>query len=249
MNVHLRTWLCILAAAGTVFTARADTSAGATVGSAASVSELREKLEEILPLRVRSLRATGLPGVYLLSSDSGMFHIYDSGGQIMVGEMFDKNGGGSLLAAARGREVAARLGAVPAGDMIVFGPQNPRRYVTVFTDIDCGYCRLLHQEMDALGRGGLQVRYLAFPRSGIGGESYDKAVSVWCAADRNRAMTEAKAGRTPPPRDCDNPVADQFRLGQDLGVRGTPAVYLDDGTMLGGYLPAAQLLRRAGLGG
>lgn len=244
-NVGLRTWVCILAAAGTVFTARADTSAGAT----ATRAELREKLEEILPLSVRSLRATRIPGVYLLSSDSGMFHVYDSGGQIMIGEMFDKNSGASLLATARGREVAARLGAVPAGDMIVFGAKNARRYVTVFTDIDCGYCRLLHQEMDALGRGGLQVRYLAFPRTGIGSESYDKAVSVWCAADRNRAMTEAKTGRPPPPRNCDNPVADQFRLGQDIGVRGTPAVYLDDGTVLGGYLPAAELLRRAGLGG
>ncbi|MCY4245738.1 MAG: DsbC family protein [Gammaproteobacteria bacterium] len=242
LNVHLRTAVCIAAAAAAVFTARADTSA-------AAAAELREKLEEILPLTVRSLRATGIPGVYLLSSDSGMFHIYDSGGQIMIGEMFDKGSGASLLAAARGREVAARLGAVPAGDMIVFGPKNARRYVTVFTDIDCGYCRLLHQEMDALGRGGLQVRYLAFPRTGIGSESYDKAVSVWCAADRNRAMTEAKTGRPPPRRACDNPVADQFRLGQDLGVRGTPAVYLDDGTMLGGYLPAAELLRRAGLGG
>lgn len=244
-NFGLRTWVCILAAAGAVFTVRADTSAGAT----AAPAELREKLEEILPLNVRSLRAIGIPGVYLLSSDSGMFHIYDSGGQIMIGEMFDKSSGASLLATARGREVAARLGAVPAGDMIVFGAKNARRHVTVFTDIDCGYCRLLHQEMDALGRGGLQVRYLAFPRTGIGSESYDKAVSVWCAADRNRAMTEAKTGRPPPPRNCDNPVADQFRLGQDLGVRGTPAVYLDDGTVLGGYLPAAELLRRAGLGG
>ena len=117
--------------------------------------------------------------------------------------------------------------------MIEFSPSNREVSHTlyIYTDIDCGYCRKMHQEINQLNDAGIAVRYLAYPRSGIGGESYDKAVSVWCAADRQQALTESKAGKLLPSASCTNPVADHYRMGEAMGVRGTPAVYLENGTI------------------
>jgi len=111
----------------------------------------------------------------------------------------------------------------------------------VFTDIDCGYCRKLHGEIDQFNAKGITVRYLAFPRSGIGAPSYNKAVSVWCDKDPQAAMTRAKNGETLPKADCDNPVKEQYELGQLIGVQGTPAIIMEDGALLPGYVPAAKL--------
>jgi len=111
----------------------------------------------------------------------------------------------------------------------------------VFTDIDCGYCRKLHADMDKYNAQGIRVRYLFYPRAGLRSESYRKAVSVWCADDRKAAMTAAKTGRPLPARSCVNPVADQYNLGRQLGVRGTPALVLEDGEIIPGYVPPDKL--------
>ena len=113
----------------------------------------------------------------------------------------------------------------------------------MFTDIDCGYCRKLHGEMDKYNAEGITVRYLMFPRAGIDSPSYKKAVTVWCNKDQQDAMTRAKAGENLPNASCDNPVKEEYELGQLIGVRGTPAIIMEDGAMLPGYVPAARLVK------
>jgi len=127
---------------------------------------------------------------------------------------------------------------------INFFPDDMKYEVTVFTDIDCGYCRKLHSEMQGYNDLGIGVSYLFFPRSGLKTASYDKAVSVWCAADQHKAMDQAKAGTQVPPKQCDNPVAEQYQAGLTAGVTGTPALILKDGTMMPGYMPPEQLKQR-----
>ena len=131
--------------------------------------------------------------------------------------------------------------------MIVYGPENPKRYVTVFTDIDCGYCRKLHNEVPELNAAGIQVRYLAFPRAGIGSNSHNKYVSVWCNDDPQASLTKAKSGRPVAKATCENPIAETYRLGQQIGVRGTPMIIYDDGKITPGYLPSKELIKRLGL--
>jgi len=128
-------------------------------------------------------------------------------------------------------------------NMIIFPAKNSKHTISVFTDIDCGYCRKLHNEIDQYNAKGITVRYLAFPRAGIGSPSYDKAVSVWCEKDRQAAMTRSKSGETLPKASCKNPVAEEYELGQLLGVNGTPALVLDNGSLLPGYVPANRLVR------
>ncbi|TDR20532.1 thioredoxin fold domain-containing protein [Marinicella litoralis] len=129
---------------------------------------------------------------------------------------------------------------------IDFLPANMTDHITVFTDIDCGYCRKLHQEVDQYNDLGIGVSYLFFPRAGLNTASHQKAVNVWCATDQQQAMTSAKNGETLEPLMCPNPIESQFNLGLGAGVHkvGTPAVVFADGTMMPGYLPAGAMKQR-----
>ncbi|HHW4681323.1 MAG TPA: DsbC family protein, partial [Xylella taiwanensis] len=135
----------------------------------------------------------------------------------------------------------AQLATVPQSQRIVFAPKNPKYTISVFTDIECGYCRKLHSEIAELNKRGIAVEYLAFPRMGLGSQDYKDMVSVWCASDRKQALTAAKAGQQIQNKNCNNPVALEYTLGQRIGVNGTPAIFAADGTQLGGYLPPEKL--------
>lgn len=138
-----------------------------------------------------------------------------------------------------------RMAQVELSDMVIFPAKGQRKaYINVFTDVDCGYCRKLHQEVPELNANGVEVRYLAYPRAGIGSPSYKKIASAWCADDRLDAMNRLKNGEHIPNLSCQSPVAKQFNLGSEMGVSGTPAIVLADGSMLPGYLPAAALIER-----
>jgi thiol:disulfide interchange protein DsbC len=128
------------------------------------------------------------------------------------------------------------MASVNGRDMVVFGPEDAKYTVDVFTDIDCPYCVRLHNQMAEYNRLGIRIRYLAFPRAGISSSSYDKWVSVWCSDDRQTAMGDAKNGKRIPAKKCDSPVKQQFALGRAVGVRGTPSLILENGHMIPGYV-------------
>jgi thiol:disulfide interchange protein DsbC len=132
---------------------------------------------------------------------------------------------------------------VPRSERIVFAAPNPKHTITVFTDIECGYCRKLHQDLPELNRQGITVEYLAFPRMGPASQDFVDMISVWCAVDKRAALTAAKGGQAVKPKNCTSPVAMQYALGQQVGVSGTPAIFAADGSQLGGYLTPAQLAK------
>jgi len=137
---------------------------------------------------------------------------------------------------------AEKIAAIPESEMIIFEPENGRKAtITVFTDVDCPYCRQLHGEMDRMNELGIAVRYLGYPRTGLETETHHKMVSAWCAEDRHAMFTSATRGGEIPEVTCDNPIADHFQLGREVGVTGTPALVLQDGTILPGYVPAETL--------
>ena len=158
--------------------------------------------------------------------------------------MYDIQAKTDLTEEARGQIRQRALATVGDDKRIIFSPKDPKHTVSVFTDIDCGYCRRLHQQIAEYNKLGIAVEYLFFPRAGLGSESFDKAVNVWCAADRKQALTAAKAGESVEAKTCDNPIEEEFALGQKIGINGTPAVIAPDGTQLGGYVPPEQLLQR-----
>ncbi|WP_170272619.1 thioredoxin fold domain-containing protein [Litorivicinus lipolyticus] len=140
------------------------------------------------------------------------------------------------------------MAAVADAETVIFSPDGPvRARIDVFTDIDCGYCRKLHAEIDQYTDLGIEVRYLAFPRAGLQSDSYRKYVSAYCAADPHDALTRAKAGKSVADAQCANPIAAQYELGNQVGVRGTPSIVLASGQLIPGYVPAAELATQMGL--
>jgi thiol:disulfide interchange protein DsbC len=206
----------------------------------------RKVLHDLVPqANLDAIEAAPIAGFRQVIVGSQVIYVSDDGKYLMQGTLFDSANKRDLTAARLAVKAKQKMDAVPQNKRIVFAPAGKPKYkVTVFTDLDCGYCRKLHSQIAEYNKAGIEVDYLFFPRSGINSPSYDKAVSVWCAKDRNAAFTAAKAGGTPAPLKCDNPVAEEFTLGGQVGVDGTPAVYAPDGTKLGGYLSPEQMVAR-----
>jgi Protein-disulfide isomerase len=222
-------------------------------GSVWAADEAAEKIRQQLSrvdarLEVQSVEPAPMPGLYEVVLSSGETLYADGEGKhLLAGQLFRVDAEQGLVnLTEQKRNVARRLAlqGVDETDMVVYKPAGEvKATINVFTDVDCPYCRKLHAEVPALNRMGVQVNYLAFPRGGPQSNTFARMESIWCgnAQERREQMDEAKRGGAIEPRSCDNPVRAQYELGQRLGVTGTPALVLEDGTLLPGYLPAARL--------
>lgn len=187
---------------------------------------------------------SGIPGVAKLLYGGRVLFVDDKKGLMFQGALFDLKTGKNLTDQARSENAKKLLASIDDSNSITFAPdQGDFSVVTVFTDIDCPYCAKLHRDIAEYNKKGIAIRYLFFPRAGIGSPSYDKAVSVWCSDDRKKALTMAKAGQEIPKKTCDNPVATHFKMGRSLGVTGTPTMVLENGKVVVGYRPPASLAR------
>ncbi len=227
-------WLLIL----TVFLFSAGTSADQD-----REDLLRKAITDVFPdVTITRIKPSPIPGLYEVMLGTEIIYLSEDGRYILQGDLIDL---GKRVNLSEEQRAAARkrvLAGIPASETIDFVPENTRHTVYVFTDITCGYCQRFHRDMAELNGKGIAVRYLAFPRAGSGSDSFSEMESVWCAANPNEAMTLAKGGRPVAPARCDNPVQRQYELGQGLGVRGTPAIYLENGQALPGYVPPDTLL-------
>jgi len=205
---------------------------------------IEQALKGALPgVQPDSITPSAMPGLYEVTVGPKVFYVSEDGRYLFQGSMIDIKEREDLT---EGKQAEARLNSlkkVGLDNMIVFKPESPKHSVYVFTDIDCGYCRKLHSEIDQYLKEGIEVRYLFFPRAGEGSESYKKAVSVWCADKRNEALTKAKRGDAVESRQCDHPVDRHLTLGTQMGAAGTPMIVTGKGSILPGYVPARQLAK------
>jgi thiol:disulfide interchange protein DsbC len=225
--------------------AAAQAAAPQAAQQTAAQADPRVAIASKIPgVKPEDLRATPIPNIYEMTRGSDIAYVTADGKYAMSGDLIDvaKN---DNLTESRRREIRVKqIGAIPESDMIVFGPNSPKYTVTVFTDVDCAYCRELHRQIADYNRLGIRVRYIFFPRSGPNTESWTKAEEVWCSSNRNDALTRAKLDQPLKTKPCaNNPVARTYALGQDFGLQGTPAIVLADGEMLGGYLSPPELLQ------
>jgi thiol:disulfide interchange protein DsbC len=211
----------------------------------ASEQKVRDAIKSMAPAaKIDSIADSNLPGFYEVVMGGNVLYVTGDGKYLIQGRVYDVGSKRDLTEAREAVLRKVKVDAVGADQRIIFAAKNPKHKVTVFTDIDCGYCRKLHQEMAQYNDLGISIEYLFFPRAGIGSPSFDHAVSVWCAEDRNKALTDAKAGTQLEKKSCSNPITNAYQLGQEVGVTGTPAVIAEDGTMIGGYVPPAGMLER-----
>ncbi len=216
-----------------------------------AVDEFSGKLAKAIPgLQVKSISESAVSNLMeVTTSGEEVLYVTKDAKHFLVGDLFFLDTGKmkNLTEDKRKESRVEQLSQVPEADFLVFAPKETKATINVFTDIDCYYCRKLHQEIVQLNGYGIRVNYLAYPRAGIGSESYQKAVSAWCADDRQAAMTQAKNGQDIPMKTCDNPVAEEYELGRKLGITGTPAIILESGEIIRGYLPADKLAGSLGL--
>ena len=224
----------------------------ATVSAVNSGNLLLDRLKRVRPdIPINSVQPSPVPGILEMELDGGAILYGTEDGKFMFAGDLYSIGDLELVNLAEAKRETVRkelMAKVDSKDAWVFKPAGKTKaVVSVFTDVDCGYCRKLHAEVPRLNELGVEVRYLAYPRAGIGSASYNTIVSAWCADDRGTALTDAKAGKTIAAKTCVNPVAEQFQLGQEVGVTGTPAIVTDSGKLLPGYMPADVLAQTLGL--
>jgi thiol:disulfide interchange protein DsbC len=208
----------------------------------------RAALLKLLPpgSKLDDLRPSPIPGIYEFMQGAEVSYMTADGKYFLDGNLYDMDTRENLTEARRSVARAALINAIPESQMLIFSPKNPLYTVTVFTDIDCPYCRKMHSEIAEYNKLGVRVRYMFYPRTGPGTESWHKAEAVWCSADRNAALTRAKAGvELAPTKSCGpTPVQRDYELGQSIGVRGTPAMITENGDYLPGYLPPQELVQK-----
>ncbi len=223
--------------------AAADSSGPATLSASLDLDAVRKKFPALSP---DDIKESPVSGWYEIDSGGQVLYISGDGNYAMRGDLIDLNTRINLTDLRRNTTRQELIASIGQEDMIIYKPEGETKHaITVFTDVDCGYCRKLHQEMESYHAEGIEVRYLFYPRSGPNTASWEKAASVWCSDDRNEALTQAKAGQSLSPQQCDSSaINDQFEAGRKVGLRGTPAIITETGELISGYMPAKALLTR-----
>ena len=228
----MRSVLAALALAGAAFAA----------AQAPRTDDVRAQIAKRLEIKVEDVRPSPVAGLFEVRSGAEVGYVSTDGRFYLDGDVFDMASKQNLTEDVRREGRLALLAGVKDQDAIIFAPKGAAKHtVTVFTDVDCVYCRKMHAEIAELNRLGIRVRYLMFPRGGPGSDSWAKAESVWCSADRKDALTRAKKGEKVESKRCDTHVAEQYQLGREMGVSGTPGIFTDTGEYLAGYASAAYL--------
>jgi thiol:disulfide interchange protein DsbC len=229
-----------------LLTGLATTAAGLAVmtvflvgdfAEADAVPEQYQFVQDAFPdVDITSVQPSPIPGLLQMAVGADIYYVSENGEYFIMGDIFGLESKDNLTENARNLARASYLNEVGENDGVIFAASDEKYVVTIFTDVDCGYCRKLHREMSAYNDRGISIRYLFFPRTGPGTPSWAKADAVWCADSRNEALTAAKNGVAVEADDCDDtPVAEHYQLGKDLGIVGTPAIFRPDCLLICGY--------------
>ena len=208
---------------------------------APNYGQVKAKLQASLGMQVSSIGDAPVSGLLQVMTEKGLFYTSEDGKYLLQARIYNiEDGMRNVTEEALG---SVRLGGLKEfkGAFIEYKADKEKYVVNIFTDITCGYCRKLHNEMDQYNALGITVRYLAFPRGGINSNSFTDMVSVWCADDKQEAMNNAKAGGTVANKNCETKVAEQYAFGQRIGVNGTPNIIMPNGSVIPGYQPPKQL--------
>jgi thiol:disulfide interchange protein DsbC len=231
-------------AAASVALAALGLLAISTTAIASEAQTIRAALAKVLPdAKPTSVQPTPIKGLFQVEIGPQVMYMTGDGRYLIDGAIVDLQTRENLAEKAQNEARKRSVEALGDDEMIVFEAPNAKHQITVFTDIDCGYCRKLHQQIEGYAGEGISVRYLFYPRTGVDTPSYDKAVAVWCADDQRAAMTEAKNGNPVESQTCENPVQRHMELGELMGIRGTPAIILDDGQLVPGFVEPKRLVQ------
>lgn len=226
---------------------------GFALASAVQANDAEQKIRQALlsvqpDLPVEKVTSSPMTGLYQVHLQGGRLLYASADGEFLLqGNLFQIQNGQAtnLTEQVEQQAIGQQINSLSLDEMVVFAAQNTKTHITVFTDTDCGYCQKLHSEVAELNKLGVDVRYLAFPRQGVGSHGYETLTSIWCADDPLAAMDLAKARKDVAKKTCENPIDKQYALGKTVGVQGTPTIILANGQIIPGYQPAQQLAKQA----
>ena len=209
----------------------------------AELSKVRQRVGEMFDMiNPEDVKTGPVDGWYMIQKGSIVAYVSADGRYLLQGDIIDLDSQVKLTETSRNEARQELMATLPDDQTIVFSPEEVKYTVSVFTDVECTYCRRLHSQIDEYLAHGIEVRYLLYPRSGPASRSWNTSEEVWCAADRANALTMAKLDRDFDSAACDaSAIEEHYEMGRDVGLNGTPAIVLSDGTMIGGYLPPDQL--------
>jgi len=210
----------------------------------AALELVREKIATMFDtIDPGDINGSPVDGWYTIHKGPIVAYISADGRYLLQGDMIDLDQSVNLSEAIRDEARRELMASVSDDDVISFTPEEVKYSVSVFTDVDCTYCRRLHSQIDQYLARGIEVRYLMYPRNGPASRAWNTAEEIWCAADRKNALTQAKLDRDFPTATCDaSIVQDHYVIGKDVGLEGTPAIVFDDGTLVSGYMSPDQLV-------
>lgn len=202
-----------------------------------------KQLAEFLPnVKPDTVKSSPIKGLYEVIVGPRVYYFSPDARYLIAANIIDLKAGENVTKPILHKARKKSLAQMGEANTIMFSPKDPKYLLTAFTDIDCGYCRKMHSEIKQYNKLGIGIRYMFYPRSGIGSDSYKKAVSVWCSKDKKAAFTQSKAGAAIPEKSCDNPVQKHMALVRQMELRGTPALVLPSGELIESYIPPADLL-------
>ena len=215
-----------------------------TYADDAELEQVRQKVGAMFDMiDPEDVGPSPVEGWYTIHKGSVVAYISADGRYLLQGDLVDLDLQVNLSENVRNESRRDLISGLSDEQAIVFSPEEVKYSVAVFTDIDCTYCRRLHAQIDQYLANGIEVRYLMYPRNGPASRGWTAAEEVWCATDRQNALTLAKQDKEFPTSECDSSmVQDHYIMGRDAGLSGTPAIVLDDGTLIAGYLAPDQLL-------
>jgi len=208
--------------------------------------DIKQFLADKLPnIEATQIDTTPVKDVYSVDLGERFAYVTGNGKHLFIGELIDMESGVNYTQLALGEKRVDTIKAIPEDNYIVFPAKNKKHSITVFTDIDCGYCRKLHNEIDEINELGIEVKYLLRPRSGPQSPSWQKADSVYCSKNQQKNLTRSKQGIEIPKKSCEGtPTMENVSTSQNLGFNGTPAILSESGSYMGGYLPAKELIKQ-----
>lgn len=228
-------------------------AAGLIIGVPSLAADQDEKLDKVRQrmssmfeaIQPEHINTGPIEGWYEIQSGSIVAYVSEDGRYLLQGDLIDLDAGVNLTDLSRNESRREIMASVDDDQVITFAPEDVKYSVNIFTDVGCGYCRRLHNQIDDYLAQGIEVRYLLYPRNGPASKDWKTSEEVWCATNRNDALTAAKLDKSFASSSCDaSIIQDHYVLGQKIGLSGTPTIVLEDGTLIGGYLPAAALAER-----
>ena len=232
--------LCLLAALTLVG------SGSAMAADDAGLEQVRAKMDQMFEeIKPENIALSPVEGWFTVHKGSIVAYVSADGRYLLQGDLIDLDRQVNISEQTRTEARRELMSSVGDDQFITFSPAEVKHRVTIFTDVDCTYCRKLHSEIDGYLANGIEVRYVLYPRNGPASRSWNTSEDVWCARNRAEALTAAKLDRGFETSKCNaSVITDNYALGRDVGLTGTPAIVFEDGELLGGYLPPTDLSRR-----